>query len=529
VVGTDASNPISSSAARIGRSVWVWPIAAAVLAAWPVWRSFFAEVPDIGAPPLRGQVTAAIGQLILVGFWIPRHRVRVRGFVLPLLAIGFALVVLIMAGTHGDAPVVDLAALAICWLAVIFLFAGAVLLESQRAFAALQGGAVPPVSMLLRAHERIGYWLFGIALVGMTLVESPPQGLLLAALAAMSPGAVLIWAALCDTARAVLARRRMYAADPSALFALTEHRAILFGDHGMLIARRPKVISIMPVVESKPGEIVGIAAALLDADDSDVARGLQDFGVSHRLRLPPIKLLEAGAPSLHRGRLPNGSVVEIGPIAASAVSEAEQAPFAEQIARATELHRAVLALTEIGPTPRLLGLLVLANAPRPGASETVRTLRKAGFALALAPADIDPRHQESLSGLALDDAADLPSSAIGLARPGQPPLQSCATTIHFGGRANAAPEEDCEIVVAREDPRTVVDLLQFARDFRMRTRAAIVVANLPGIALLAAALGYLPATPLIVTITALAGIALAVVGPQALRLSPTLANEVDEE
>ena len=128
---------------------------------------------------------------------------------LPLLTIGFAVIVLIMAGAHGDAPAVDLAALAICWLAVVFLFAGAVLLDAQRAFAARLGGAVPPVTMLLHAHERIGYWLLGIALVGMALLEISPQGYLLAALAAMSPGAVLIWAALCDTARSVLARRRV--------------------------------------------------------------------------------------------------------------------------------------------------------------------------------------------------------------------------------------------------------------------------------------------------------------------------------
>ena len=70
-----------------------------------------------------------------------------------------------MAGSHGDAPAVDLAALAICWLAVVFLFAGAVLLDAQRAFAARLGGAVPPVAMLVHAHERIGYWLLGIALV----------------------------------------------------------------------------------------------------------------------------------------------------------------------------------------------------------------------------------------------------------------------------------------------------------------------------------------------------------------------------
>ena len=36
--------------------------------------------------------------------------------------------------------------------------------RSHPPVAAVQGGAVPPVRLLLRAHERIGYWLFGIAL-----------------------------------------------------------------------------------------------------------------------------------------------------------------------------------------------------------------------------------------------------------------------------------------------------------------------------------------------------------------------------
>jgi hypothetical protein len=518
----------AASTFRIGRSVWAWPIAAALLAAWPVWRSFFAEVPDVGQPPLRGQVAAAVGELVLVGWWVARHRERISGFNLPLFAMGFAAIALIMAGINDDMATADLSALAICWLAVIFLFAGAILLEGQRAFAAAQASAAPRVSMLLRAHERAGYWLLGLALA-VAILRATPQGLVLVVLAAVSPGAVLIWAALCDTARSVLGRRRVHVADLTELSGLVGRKNIIFSDPGILIAARPKVMSIMPVGETKPGEIVGIAAALLGEDDSEVARGLQDFGVSHRLRVPAVKPLEADTPALHRGRLPDRRVVEIGTVEASAINAEERAPFADQLARAAELHRTVLALREVEPAPRLLGLIVMAKAARPGATEALRTLRKADFTLALANAAIDPKDHEPLGGLEVKTVASWPSSAIGLVQPGQPPLDGCATTIHFGGRAWADGNQDSEIVIARDDPRTLVDLLQFARDFKVRSRMAVIVANLPGLALLAAALGYVPASPFFLTIVALMGIALAVVVPQALRVSPTLANEVDEE
>ncbi len=518
----------TTSAARIGRSVWIWPVLGALLAAWPVWRSFFAEVPDVGSPPLRGQVVAALGELALIGYWVARYRPRIASFALPLFAMGFAVIVLIIAGAHDDAPTADLAALAICWLAASFLFAGAVLLEGQRAFAALQGAAVPPVSMLLRAHERIGYWLIGIALVVATSQETP-QASLMAALAVVSPGAVLIWAALCDTARSVLARRRVHVGDLAVLAELADRKDLILGHHNMLIAYRPKVISIMPAGETKPGAIVAIAAALLADDDSDPARGVQDFGVSHRVRVPSVTPLDAGAPALHRGQLPDRRVVEIGAIEASMVREEERAPFADQIARAAELHRTVLALREIEPAPRLLGLMILTKAVRPGAVEAIRTLRKAGFALVLGNREIAPQDRDPLTGLGIEAATDWPRSAIGIVRPGQGPLESCSTTIHFGGRLRAPGEEESDIVIARDDPRTLVDLLQFARDFRVRTRIAIAVANLPGLALLSAALGYLPASPLLVTGVAVAGVLLAAVAPQALRLSPTIANEVDEE
>jgi cation transport ATPase len=211
-------------------------------------------------------------------------------------------------------------------------------------------------------------------------------------------------------------------------------------------------------------------------------------------------------------------------------SDVGQQWFAEQIARAAELHRAILALVEIEPTHRLLGLMVLATVARPGAAEALRTLRKSGHAVSLACADAMPQHKDALASLGLGDAAaGSTQSAIGIVRPGQAPIESTDITVRFGARPGSGDGYDVDVVIARDDPRTLVDLLRFARDFRRSVRLAIVVASLPGLALLAAALGYLPASPLLISGAALAGIALAVAAPQALRLSPATANEVDEE
>jgi cation transport ATPase len=268
---------------------------------------------------------------------------------------------------------------------------------------------------------------------------------------------------------------------------------------------------------------------LLAEDDSDLARGVQDFGVAHRVRVPSVKWLKANPSAMRRGRLPDRRVLEIGTI--DLIGDEERMPFAPQLARAAELHRIVLALVEIEPARRLLGLLVLAKAARPGATEAVRSLRKSGLTIALANSDAVPEDREALAGLELGSmaASEPQQPAIGIVPPGEPPPEHSATTVRFGGRSRPAAEQSADIVVARDDPRTLVDLLQFARDFRTRVRIAIVVANLPGIVLLAAALGFMPASPLLLTIAALAGIVLAAASPQALRPSSTIANEVDEE
>lgn len=522
----ELAGPVAS-AVRFGRSVWAWPIAAGLLAAWPVWRSLFPETPDVGTPPMTGQTALAAAEVVLCGSWVARFRHRMAAFHLPLLAIGIAIIVGLVAAGRGDAPAGDLAALAICWLVTAMLFAGAVLMDGQRAFAAVRSGPVSPVSLFMRAHERIGYWLLGIALAAAGL-KGTMVGVLLAALAVASPGAIVGWAALCDTARAVLGRRRAHVGELASLLGLTSHPRMVFGDPGLLVAPWPRVISIMPAGAVKPGEIVALAAALLSDDDGAWGHAVQEFGVSHRVHVPKLTPLEPLAPGVRRGKLSDGRVVEIGAVADCAVGSDALAPFAEGIARAADLRRTVLAVAEADPVARLLGLLVLAKVARPGAAEAVRSLRKSGFALALAGGDVTPADEDALAGLQIGAATEA-QPAIAIILPGAAAPGSAAVTIRFGARAGAPSGQEADIVIAREDPRALVDLVRFARDFRTRVPIALALASLPGVGLLAAVVLSLPIPPFLVTGVALLGMIVATASPQVLRLSPAVANEVDEE
>ena len=135
----------------------------------------------------------------------------------------------------------------------------------------------------------------------------------------------------------------------------------------MLMANWSKVLSIIPANDTKPGEIVAISAALLGDDPTDAARGVQAFGVEHRVRVPAIKPLEPSAPDASPRRV-------AGPARSGDRrdrSQRDHGGSARAVRRAEsrtrpELHRVVLALMEVEPSPRLLGLLVLAKVARPG-------------------------------------------------------------------------------------------------------------------------------------------------------------------
>lgn len=510
-------------------ALWLWPVAAAVLSAWPVWRSIAPESPDIGEGWFRLELVLGAGLALLYCAWAWPRRKRIRDLAFPFWFILLAVYGVFAETRDGNAMGADLCVLAIAWTACTAIFAS---------LALLQGGAGDAVAEAKRLHGLtlfppslpllIGYGGGYLAILFSTTL---PQSVM-AIMGLISPGAILAWAAMSDTAGSVLAGRRVFFTRAEFLLVLARLRRWRLMSPAILLNDRPKLIGLYPAEGVKPGDLAALAAALTMDDDSELGRAIQEFGVSHRIRLPMLK--EApGQPAMQgrRAALPNGVEIELCDQAALADGGFDLTASAEAIALAQSLSREVLAVVERRPQSRVLGLIVFAIGSRPGATATLQSLRSQGIDVVLTAPPRDVRDEPALKPLqiaSMTNAAEWPDQAVAVVRPHQSD-SSGALLLCFGTARRSPGAPAAHFLVAREDPRTLADLVRFAADFRARTLIVILLANAPGWVLIAAALGYVQVSPLLVTGVSVIGIALAVATPQVLRLSPTLAKEVDEE
>lgn len=511
-----------SAPPKPGPAVWLWPAAAALLAAWPVWRSMFPEVPDVGDGWLRLQPLAGLANALLYLAWAAKWRRRVHDLALPLWAILLAAGSVIVATRRGDAAAADLGALMICWIASPTIFATLVLLQAQAA--GIGAGCKPPHHAgLLPPILWLGAGL-GIAMLAVTFVTAISSASP-AIMGVMSPGLVLAWASLSDTARAILSKRQVHFSDATSLQRLSRGRRWLLRAPTVLVSDRVKLVSLYPAADIRPGELVGLAAAATMDDESDIARAIQEFGVSHRIRLPALRQRHDG-PSVgpRRATLANGTVVEL----CAADETLDLAAHAEAIELAHAQHRIVLAVVERVPNSRVLGVLVFAISARAGAPEALRLLRDRKIAVTLTAPPRDAADELALKSLRIGRGGEgrADDTATAILHGAEASADNAGLAVGFGARRVSAVSH---IVVAREDARSLVDLARFADDFQTRTRIVTLLASAPGLVLIAAAVGYVPVTPFLVTGVAIIGIAIATVAPQVLRLSPVLDNEGTEE
>lgn len=520
-----------AQAPAAGPAFWLWPAAVAVLSAWPVWRSVAPEVPDLGEGWFRLQFALGLALTLLYCVWAWPRRKRIHDFAFPFWVIVLALGGAGLAMQRGDTSGADLCVLMIAWTASTAIFASLVLLQVEEAGLAAgckaphHGDLFPPV-LWLRA-------IYGVAMLGVTFLSKLSPGSVVI-MGVISPGAILAWAALSDTARSVLAQRRVHFSNAWFLTELPGLRSWRLMSPAILLSDRPKVSGLYPAEGVKPGDLAALAAALTMDDKSELGRAIQDFGVSHRIRLPVLKDTP-GQPAM-QGRsamLPNGAEIELCDPAALSDGGFDLAPFAEAMELAQSLHRETLAVIERRPQPRILGIIVFAIGSRTGAAGALQSFTAQGKAVALVAPPRDRRDEPALKSLqvaGLSLAGDDIAGSVHVFRPDQTVAPDAAAMIvRFGTARPAAAEAVAPLIADREDARVLSDLARFAADFRARMFIVTLLANAPGWVLIAAAFGYVPQSPLLVTGVAVVGIAVAVATPQVLRLSPTLAKEVDEE
>ncbi len=525
---------LSGSAPTLKAAVWAWPVAAGVLAAWPVWRSMFPEFSDIGEGWLRLQPLLGLGSGLLYLAWAFKCRRRVHGLLVVDLVVAVALLLLIGRVKDGDAMGADMNALVIAWITLPTIFATIVLFHVQHTGAETGSKSRPHIELfppLPRLLPALILTAFGVAMLGVAVAGKPQSSALL--MGVVSPGLILAWSSLSDTARAVLSTRQVRFADAGELLWLTRRRHWRLRAPTILVSDRVKLASlhtnkdIEPGI--KPGELIGLAAAATLDEESDIGRAIQEFGVSHRIRLPALRQRrEDQVLPPRQAMLANGTIVEL----CAAEDGLDLSAHAEAIELAQTQHRVVMAVAERAPNPRVLGIIVFAIGARAGATEALRVLRDRGVEVALSAPARGPADEIALKSLGVKHASFDPSKhgdMTSIWRGGAEADVGDGLSVAFGGvRPKTAPSS-MHLIVAREDARALVDLARFADDFRARTWVVALLASAPGWALIAAGLGYAPVTPFLVTGIAVIGIAIATITPQVLRLSPVLDNEGTED
>jgi hypothetical protein len=227
--------------------------------------------------------------------------------------------------------------------------------------------------------------------------------------------------------------------------------------------------------------------------------------------------------------LASGAIVEL----CAADGNLDLSAYVEAIELAQAQHRIVMAVVERAPNSRLLGILVFAIGARAGATEALRVLRDRRVEIALSAPPRDAADETALKSLRVESLAFNPSRYEEFAsiwRGGAAEADvGDGLSIAFGGAHPKGALSNMHLIVGREDARSLIDLARFADDFRARVRVVTLFASLPGWVLIAAALGYAPVTPFLVTGVAVLGIVIATVTPQVLRLSPALDIEGTEE
>ncbi len=230
-------------------------------------------------------------------------------------------------------------------------------------------------------------WGGGLSAALAVLVIACPCAMGLA-----TPTAVFI-----TTARAAV--HGILVKDAAALERLGSVDTVLFDKTGTLTTGKPRVVETVPVGQDSADRVLQLAASLARLSQHPLARALAAHAAAQRLELP--------APESFAAWAGGGMQGNVGSECIRAGSADFMAEHGISTAAVDGEHRRFseggCQIVLVARDDRLIGLIALADEPRPAAAEVVKTLRSLGLSCALVSGDQGPATAALARAVGIDE------------------------------------------------------------------------------------------------------------------------------
>ena len=352
----------------------------------------------------------------------------------------------------------------------------------------------------------------------------------------LPPGLLFVWPSQWLVARQWLKQHGMICRDPAQLMRLRYAAGFLFGRAGTLSHGQLRIVSLQPAGKASPADFVTLAASAYQTVEDIWGRAILAFGISHRIRLRPSEdvVVEPGA---GLSATVDGRRVIVGRQHWVEQHGIDTTLLAGAIQEHARLGRQMLIAAIMSPEPDCLGVLALADPPKPGAVDLVRLCKSSGIETILI-ADPAEKAATVLSGLlgvdrVVDPAAALtdldPKRIVAIGRSNDRKLLARFERSIAFGDATVVQNPDLAFGLRREDPRHVLDFVILSQALARRLPLALLVVWLTGWPVAAAGLGLIRMPPQLVAICIGAGIVIAILQALLLRLLGSLVNDEAED
>ncbi len=259
-----------------------------------------------------------------------------------------------------------------------------------------------------------------------------------------------------------------------ALEEATKLKVIVFDKTGTLTMGQPKVVDVVPAAGFTSDEVLRVAAAIERGSDHPLALAITERAAA--LNVPAIQgflnLEGKGA----RAAIEGASVL----LGNSRLMAEENVDFADLQERAEALKGAGRTVVHVARSGRLLGLVAIADAPRPSARMTINELRKRGLKVAMLTGDnagtaerigkdlgIDIVLADVLPGQKASKIKELQTQGFKVGMVGDgvndaPALTQADVGFAIGAGTDVA-IESADVVLMKSDPHDVVGAIELSR------------------------------------------------------------------